>query len=366
MHPQARALALCVLLLSSRSALAQDFGSFEGTLLLEPTGDTGRDMKVVAPFAYVDGDKKIWTVPAGTVVDGASIPRTLWTIIGAPYTGQYREAAVVHDRYCENKERPWKEVHQAFYNGMRAKGVGYVQAQVMFAAVYSLGPRWVVSEKPNGERVVIDGTPRLDDTQKQKIEDYARSGPRSAADIAQFADKTVDPSELRTGQAPSDCGLVVPSAETSETAYLLCGLDKKKQQLNASHNLNILISDLKKLLGVNRGLLLPAIESYRQSPTPERWSEAQDRIRRTRAQIKLATMSAIEYDASLTGELGEETQALLSILRMRGIMLDELTLASAPITDPKILDDWLVRYHELISKLLTQTRQLQERVISGS
>lgn len=366
MQPLARALVLCVLLLSSRTALAEDFGSFEGTLLLEPTGDVGRDMKVVAPFAYVDGEKKIWTVPAGTIVDGASIPRPFWTVIGAPYTGQYREAAVVHDRYCENKERPWKDVHQAFYNGMRAKGVGYVQAQVMYGAVYSFGPRWVVAEKANGERVVIDGTPHLDEAQKKKIEEYASSGPRSAADIAKFADKVGDPAELATGQAPSDCGLVVPSSETSETAYLLCGLDKKKQQLNASHNLSILISDLRKLLGVNRGLLIPAIESYRQSPTEERWQEAQDRIRRTRAQIKLATMSAIDYDASLTGELGEETQALLSILRMRGIMLDELTLSSAPVTDPKILDDWLIRYQELISKLLTQTRQLQEKVSSGS
>lgn len=35
-------------------------------------------------------------VPAGFVTDFASIPRALWTIVGAP-TGKYTRAAVVHD-----------------------------------------------------------------------------------------------------------------------------------------------------------------------------------------------------------------------------------------------------------------------------
>jgi len=42
-------------------------------------------------------------VPRGFVFDFASIPKIFWSLIGAPATGKYREAAVVHD-YCYYSE----------------------------------------------------------------------------------------------------------------------------------------------------------------------------------------------------------------------------------------------------------------------
>ena len=38
---------------------------------------------------------KIWTAPAGSVIDGASIPRFFWRVIGSPFIGYYRRASVV-------------------------------------------------------------------------------------------------------------------------------------------------------------------------------------------------------------------------------------------------------------------------------
>lgn len=122
----------------------ENFGSFEGTVKAEWLIEQGpdRQMLLLDVFSYKDPSGNIWGVPKGSVVNGASIPMPLWSIVGDPYTGDYRNASVVHDYYCGVKTRPWKEVHRMFYSAMRAGGVGPVKAKLMYAAVYRFGPRW--------------------------------------------------------------------------------------------------------------------------------------------------------------------------------------------------------------------------------
>jgi hypothetical protein len=120
---------------------AEKLGQFDGELILKILPD-GRNMELVRPFNYVDSHNVAWPVPAGTRVDGASIPSVFWSILGAPYTGRYREASVIHDYYCETKSRHWKAVHKVFLDGMLARSVDKIQAQLMYLAVYRFGPRW--------------------------------------------------------------------------------------------------------------------------------------------------------------------------------------------------------------------------------
>ena len=136
-------LAACMVLLScwTGSATAQNLGRFEGELVLRALPD-GRNMELVRPFKYIDSRGVTWPVPAGTRVDGASIPSAFWSIIGAPYTGRYREASVIHDYYCEARSRHWKAVHKVFLDGMLTRGVDKIQAHLMYLAVYRFGPRW--------------------------------------------------------------------------------------------------------------------------------------------------------------------------------------------------------------------------------
>src|SRR4051812_16230359 len=42
----------------------------------------GRTMTLLNEFRYTDPKGDVWVAPAGSVVDGASIPRSLWTIMG--------------------------------------------------------------------------------------------------------------------------------------------------------------------------------------------------------------------------------------------------------------------------------------------
>ncbi len=116
-----------------------------GELLLKPLGD-GRNMQVAQQIEFVDSQGRRWTVPPGTKTDGASIPRSLWSIVGSPFTGTYLRAAVIHDHYTTTKYRGWMDTHDIFYDVMIADGTDRKQALLMWAAVYRFGPRWTKNE----------------------------------------------------------------------------------------------------------------------------------------------------------------------------------------------------------------------------
>jgi hypothetical protein len=99
-------------------------------------------MRLVAPFGFLDKRAKSWSVPIGTKVDGASIPQALWSLVGGPFEGKYRDASVIHDYYCDVRLEPWRDVHRLFYEAMLVSGVSESRAKVMYAAVYFGGPRW--------------------------------------------------------------------------------------------------------------------------------------------------------------------------------------------------------------------------------
>lgn len=120
---------------------ATAFGKYTGQVVAR-WDPNGRTMTLVEPFKYEDWRGVEWVAPSGSVVDGASIPQAGWSLVGGPFEGKYRDASVIHDVACEDQSRPWKDVHRAFYSGMRASGVDKRRAKLMFAAVYHFGPRW--------------------------------------------------------------------------------------------------------------------------------------------------------------------------------------------------------------------------------
>jgi len=126
-------------------ALAQVKGGFYGELWLKPLDD-GRNMEVVKPVGFVDSEARKWEVPIKSITDGASIPRVLWSLIGSPFTGHYRRAAVLHDYYSVTKRRSWRDTHNLFYEAMIKDGVDPKQALLMWATVYRFGPRWTRGE----------------------------------------------------------------------------------------------------------------------------------------------------------------------------------------------------------------------------
>jgi hypothetical protein len=125
--------------------MAQDFGRYIGLPIKVEFIDgspSERRMRLLGEITYIDQNRRSWKVETGFVTDGASIPRVLWSAVGGPFEGSYRNAALVHDKYCEAKTIAWPYVHRMFYDAMRAAGVGQIQAGILYAGVLLGGPRW--------------------------------------------------------------------------------------------------------------------------------------------------------------------------------------------------------------------------------
>ncbi len=117
------------------------YGKFVGEFIFQWLPN-GRDMRVVQEIKYIDPSGVTWIAPENHVVDGASIPRQLWAIAGAPFSGKYRKASVFHDAACDEKQESWEDVHRLFYHACRCAGVEETAAKKYYAAVRYCGPRW--------------------------------------------------------------------------------------------------------------------------------------------------------------------------------------------------------------------------------
>ncbi len=168
----------------------EEWGRFEGQVVAR-WEDDGRTMTLVEPFAYVDPREARWPAPAGSVVNGASIPRPFWSLFGGPFSGEFREASVVHDVACETRDRPWRAVHRMFYEACRCGGVGAVMAKTMYYAVFHYGPRWRIEERTTivagerqTERTIRDETPAAPtEAEVAAIARYFRTHDVAAEDI---------------------------------------------------------------------------------------------------------------------------------------------------------------------------------------
>jgi len=113
-------------------------GSFSGNpkteWLVDANGED-RDMQLLEDFSFTDPAGRVWLAPKGAIVNGASIPRALWSTIGSPYTDDYRRASVVHDVACDTPSVPRKDADAMFLHACRAGGCSPLQAQILYAGV---------------------------------------------------------------------------------------------------------------------------------------------------------------------------------------------------------------------------------------
>src|ERR1044071_6440772 len=120
---------------------AGPWGYYSGNIDTRWDAD-GRTMTLLNELRYTDPKGVVWVAPAGSVIDGASIPRSLWSFMGGPFEGKYRNASVLHDVSYEQHNRPWQECDRMFYNAMRCSGVSAVEAGTMYYSLYKFGRHW--------------------------------------------------------------------------------------------------------------------------------------------------------------------------------------------------------------------------------
>ena len=101
-------------------------------------GSPDRRMCLVTEFTFTDPKGKLWITPAQYRIDGASIPRALWAIVGSPYTGDYRRASIVHDKACDDAQgdkAKRRAADRMFYHACRAGGCSIRQSTILYLGV---------------------------------------------------------------------------------------------------------------------------------------------------------------------------------------------------------------------------------------
>ncbi|MGH1415852.1 MAG: DUF1353 domain-containing protein [Pelagimonas sp.] len=118
-----------------------EWGYFTDRPLVELL-EADRRMALLRDVTYVDPGGTSWTTPAGYKTDGASIPQVFWSFVGGPFTGPYRDAAIIHDWYVETMERTSEDTHRVFYYANRASGLSEFEAKRLYLAVLVGGRKW--------------------------------------------------------------------------------------------------------------------------------------------------------------------------------------------------------------------------------
>jgi len=170
------------------------------TQWLTEKGGPDRNMKLLEQFWFDDGRGTTWDAPEGSIIDGASIPKPLWGLVGSPFTGDYRRASIVHDIACVaavGDPAARKAADKMFFRACREGGCGIREAIILYIGV-RIGAQWdskmlqaeqdtvLVRETVVGESVRHDFEELADDVLAQ-----------GEVDDADVIEKRVDDSVLR-------------------------------------------------------------------------------------------------------------------------------------------------------------------------
>lgn len=117
---------------------------FSGSLQLDfgDWGNAGRIAIILQPILWDDGHGFACIIPAGTMTDGATLPRPFWWFL-PPWGDLSTLAAILHDYLCEQLDMgepvngcdTREKCDQQFYRALKALGVNGVVSAIAWLGV---------------------------------------------------------------------------------------------------------------------------------------------------------------------------------------------------------------------------------------
>jgi len=102
------------------------------------TIEDGRRRKLIKDYTY-ENDKYIITIKKGFITDGASIPKTFWSVLSSPFYGPIVFGAMIHDGLYTKMAIPRKECDKLLKEMILEKGYNRVKANLVYGAVRLFG-----------------------------------------------------------------------------------------------------------------------------------------------------------------------------------------------------------------------------------
>jgi len=113
-----------------------DKGSVQPFLTNQPYSKPyAKQLEVLINDFYYKDDNVDIIIPAGSVNDGATIPRILWTTTGSPFLPEFRKASIIHDYLYKTGLYSKKIADKTFHKLLRQNDVSKFTAYKMYLAV---------------------------------------------------------------------------------------------------------------------------------------------------------------------------------------------------------------------------------------
>lgn len=176
----------------ARFADGEEFvsGTFEGRVVLErldaPFFPTMR-LKEELLFRQTGGGT--WVVPANAIVDGRSMPKLFFSLIGHPFESGFLKTAITYDYAVKAKVRRWTDAQRMFVEGVVVEGVATIEAKAMYMLLHATGSRWAVRwtsgcyGRCHAADSELEWRPRVDDEQVIALVRWVRQEDPSLEDI---------------------------------------------------------------------------------------------------------------------------------------------------------------------------------------
>ncbi|MFN0314826.1 MAG: DUF1353 domain-containing protein [Burkholderiales bacterium] len=171
------------------TARGAEVGNFEGKVVVEWIDDPFVvTMRLVEDFKFRQARGKVWTAPRGQVLDGKGMPPLFRTLVGMPFDGGFRKAAVVYDAAAHRMTEPWEDAMRMFYEAALAEGVPPAEAKVMYMVLATQGSRWEVLGTKcfgscHGDAKFLEWRPVVDERKVLELLEWVRTAEPSLREI---------------------------------------------------------------------------------------------------------------------------------------------------------------------------------------
>jgi hypothetical protein len=142
-----------------------------------------------------------WVVPANAIVDGRSMPKLFFSLIGHPFTSGFLKTAIIYDYAVKAKVRRWTDAQRMFVEGVVVEGVPTIEAKAMYMLLHATGSRWAVRwmsgcyGRCHAADSELEWRPRVDDEQVIALVRWVRQ-----------EDPSLEAIERRVGEAIIEAG----------------------------------------------------------------------------------------------------------------------------------------------------------------
>jgi hypothetical protein len=178
-------------------ACGAEQGEFEGKVVVEPLDEPFvPSIRVVEDFGFRQATGKFWKVSRGEAFHGKGWPPLLCDLVGSPYEGKFRDAALVYESATQRRTEKWDEAQRMLFEASITEGVAPQDAKVMYLLLAVQGSRWEVPDSRcfgscHGVSGPLEWRPVINEAKTEELVNWVRGADPDIEEIDRRAQSAI-------------------------------------------------------------------------------------------------------------------------------------------------------------------------------